>query len=72
MGPLRLNQDSLFPFVLQCSKLESIRNDDEKWSFFFSPEGIYIQSQEKKMCSLVIVLNLTFGRIHTGLVTEIG
>lgn len=51
MGPLRLNQDSLFPFVLQCSKLESIRNDDEKWSFFFSPEGIYIQSQEKNVFS---------------------
>lgn len=74
MGLLRLNQESLFPFVLQDSKLESIRND-EKWSiiFFFFPEGVYNQSQSgKKMCFLVIVLNLTFGRIHIGLVTEIG
>lgn len=41
--------------------------------FFFFPEGVYNQSQSgKKMCFLVIVLNLTFGRIHIGLVTEIG
>ena len=76
MGPLRLNQESLFPFVLQGSKLESIRNYDEKWSIIFFcsfPEGVYNQSQSgKKMCFLVIVLNLTFGRIHIGLVTEIG
>lgn len=50
MGPLRLNQESLFPFVLQCSKLESIIND-ESWSiffFFFSLKEYIFRVRKKK------------------------